>query len=125
MQDFRQLKVWEKSHSLALSVFRITSEFPKSEQYGLINQMRRAACSIASNIAEGTGRNSDVDFARFLQMAMGSACELEYQLLLSKDLGWLQPFRALPEDQYNFETLQESIIEIKRMLTSLIQKLRT
>ena len=124
MQDFRQLKVWEKAHALALCIYKVTSDFPKAEQYGLINQMRRSAVSIACNIAEGCGRGSDPDFARFLQMALGSACELEYQALLAKDLGWLQPIRSQPDDLLNYESIHDSVTEIKRMLTSFIQKLK-
>ena len=83
MKDFRQLKVWDKSHELALSIYRATKDFPKEELYGLTSQIRRASMSIPTNIAEGCGRNTDADFARFLQMAMGSASETEYHLLLA------------------------------------------
>jgi four helix bundle protein len=86
MKDFRQLKVWAKSHELALSIYRVTNDFPREERYGLTSQIRRSTTSIPTNIAEGCGRNTDADFARFLQMAMGSANETEYQLLLSHDL---------------------------------------
>ncbi|HRJ76165.1 MAG TPA: four helix bundle protein, partial [Anaerolineales bacterium] len=82
MKDFRQLKVWEKSHQLALAVYKVTKSFPKEELYGLTTQIRRASMSIPTNIAEGCGRNTDADFARFLQIAMGSASETEYQLIL-------------------------------------------
>ena len=84
MKDFRQLKVWEKSHQLALAIYKVTKEFPKEELYGLTSQIRRASMSIPTNIAEGCGRNTDADFARFLQMAMGSASETEYQLILAR-----------------------------------------
>ncbi len=116
MKDFRELKVWEKAHELTLSIYRATDTFPKDELYGLTAQVRRASMSIATNIAEGCGRGSDADFAHFLQIAMGSACETEYQLVLSHDLGYLQP------DQY--QGLQESIEEIKRMISSLLKTLR-
>jgi four helix bundle protein len=89
MQDFRQLKVWEKAHHLALEVYKATSTFPKEEIYGLTSQLRRASGSIPTNIAEGCGRNTDADFARFLQIAMGSASETEYQLILAYDLEFL------------------------------------
>jgi len=89
MKDFRQLKVWEKAHQLALAVYKVTKGFPKEELYGLTSQIRRASMSIPTNIAEGCGRNTDAEFARFLQIAMGSASETEYQLLLAHDLEFL------------------------------------
>ena len=116
MKDFRQLKVWEKSHQLALAIYKATKEFPKEELYGLTSQIRRASMSIPTNIAEGCGRNTDADFARFLQMAMGSASETEYQLLLSHDLGFLI------KEQY--DKLNFDVTEVKRMLTSLLKTLR-
>lgn len=116
MKDFRQLKVWEKSHQLALAVYKATKEFPKEELYGLTSQIRRASMSIPTNIAEGCGRNTDAEFARFLQIAMGSASETEYQLLLAYDLGFLN------KEQY--DKLNIDVIEIKRMLASLLKTLR-
>jgi four helix bundle protein len=116
MKDFRQLKVWEKAHQLALAVYKATKGFPKEELYGLTSQIRRASMSIPTNIAEGCGRNTDAEFARFLQIAMSSASETEYQLLLSHDLEFLT------KEQY--EKLNADVTEIKRMLTSLIQTLR-
>ena len=114
MKDFRQLKVWEKSHQLA--IYKATKEFPKEELYGLTSQIRRASMSIPTNIAEGCGRNTDADFAGFLQMAMGSASETEYQLLLSYDLGFLNKEQC---DKLNID-----VTEIKRMLASLLKTLR-
>src|SRR5881392_3697882 len=90
MKDFRQLKVWEKAHLLALAVYPITARFPREKTYGLTSQIRRAASSIPSNIAEGCGRNGDAELARFCIIAIGSATELEYQLLLARDLKLLQ-----------------------------------
>ncbi len=116
MKDFRELKVWQKAHELSLSVNRTTAAFPRDELYGLTAQLRRACTSIATNIAEGCGRGSDADFAHFLQIAMGSASETEYQLLLSRDLGYL------PEDQYL--PLQEGLQEVKKMISSLLKTLR-
>jgi len=116
MKDFRQLKVWEKSHQLALVIYKATKEFPKEELYGLTSQIRRASMSIPTNIAEGCGRNTDADFARFLQMAMGSASETEYQLLLSLDLGFLN------KEQY--DKPNPDVTEVKRMLASLLKTLR-
>jgi len=89
MGDYRRLAVWEKSHQLVLSVYRASSGFPKEEIYGLTSQLRRAAISIPSSIAEGSGRGSDPEMVRFLQIALGSAHEVEYQLLLARDLEWL------------------------------------
>lgn len=117
MKDFRQLKVWEKSHQLALAIYKATKEFPKEELYGLTSQIRRASMSIPTNIAEGCGRNTDVDFARFLQMAMGSASETEYQLILAHDLDFL------PKNTY--EKLHNEVEEVKRMLASLLKTIRT
>ena len=116
MKDFRQLKVWEKSHQLALGIYKVTKEFPKEELYGLTSQIRRASMSIPTNIAEGCGRNTDADFARFLQMAMGSASETEYQLILAHDLDFL------PKESY--EQLHSEVEEVKRMLASLLKTLR-
>jgi four helix bundle protein len=117
MKDFRQLKVWEKSHQLALAIYKATKEFPKEELYGLTSQIRRSSMSTPTNIAEGCGRNTDADFARFLQMAMGSASEMEYQLILAHDLGFL------PKDSY--EKLHDEVEEVKRMLASLLKTIRT
>jgi len=89
MKDFRSLVVWEKSHRLVLEIYGLIPSFPKDERYGLVDQIRRAAVSIPANIAEGCARGSDADFARFIQIAMGSASELEYELLLAKELGFV------------------------------------
>ena len=85
MQDFRNLEVWKRAHQLTLEAYRSTESFPRSELFGLSSQIRRAASSIPTNLAEGCGR-TQAEFARFVQIAMGSACELEYQLLLVRDL---------------------------------------
>ena len=116
MQSFRDLRVWQKGHQLTLAVYRATRDFPKPELYGLTSQMRRAAVSIGANIAEGCGRDAGPDFARFLQMAMGSASELEYHLLLAHDLN------LLADELY--AGLAADTTEVKRMLASLIQKVR-
>lgn len=115
MKDFRKLQVWEKAHHLTLDVYRVTQHFPKVELYGLTSQMRRAASSIPTNIAEGCGRGSDGESARFSQIAMGSASELEYLLVLARDLGYL--------NNADYERLMHQVVEVKRMLTSFIQKL--
>ena len=116
MKDFREYKVWEKSHGLTLSVYRATGAFPKAELFGLTSQIRRACASIPANIAEGCGRGSNRDFARFLQIAMGSASELEYHLMLARDLNMLRT----PD----FAELSGRTTEIKRMLTALLQKVK-
>jgi len=116
MQSFKNLKVWEKAHILTLDVCQSSKTFPREEIYGLTSQMRRASASIGANIAEGTCRKGDIDFARFLQMAAGSASELEYHLLLARDLKLLQT----PD----FERLSGRAVEVKRMLASLMQRLR-
>ena len=116
MQDFRELKVWHKSHGLTLAVYRATKDFPREERYGLTSQMRRAGMSIPANIAEGCGRSGGPDMVRYLQIAAGSASELEYLLILARDLSLLNP------DQE--QELTTDVIEVKRMLTSLIQKIR-
>ena len=117
MKDFRQLKVWEKAHQMALAVYQVTASFPRDEIYGLTSQMRRAASSIPSNMAEGCGRNSDAELARFSSMAAGSASELEYHLLLARDL------KLIPLNDYQYQLLTEQVVEIKRMLSGLVQKL--
>ncbi|HEY3265303.1 MAG TPA: four helix bundle protein [Armatimonadota bacterium] len=116
MQNFRELKVWRKAHDLALDVYRFSSAFPADERYGLTSQVRRAAASVATNIAEGCGRQTRADFAHFLSVAMGSACETEYQLLLAHDLGYLG------EEAYL--DAEGRLGEVKRMLAALIQTLR-
>ena len=117
MKDFRNLKVWEKSHNLVLDIYNITKVFPKVELYGLTSQIRRAAISIPTNISEGCGRSNGKDFARFMQIAMGSASELEYLIFLSSEL-------KLIENPI-YSDLNLKVIEIKKMLISLMQKLRT
>ena len=116
MKDFRNLKVWQKSHLLVLDIYKLTAGFPIDEKYGLISQIRRASVSIPANIAEGCGRNSDAELARFLQISMGSASELEYHLLLSHDLMLL--------DSSDHIQLEQKTHEIKRMLAGLIKTLK-
>ncbi len=116
MQDFKELEVWAKAHQLTLAIYKATATFPKAELYGLTSQLRRASGSIPANIAEGCGRGSNQDFARFLQMAMGSASEVEYHLLLAFDLGYF------PEAERN--RLSNGIVEVKRMLSALMKRVR-
>lgn len=96
MQDFRQLKVWQKAHRLTLELYEETKQFPPDERFGLTSQIRRGSSSIGANIAEGCGVNSRVHFARYLQLASGSTSELAYHLILARDLGYIAP--------KNFET---------------------
>src|ERR1700684_638865 len=100
MKDFRSLRVWEKSHKLTLDIYRVTTSFPREETYGLTSQMRRSSASIGANIAEGCGKRGNNEFRRFLQIASGSASELDYHLLLARDLGFLpdNDFREFGDD---------------------------
>jgi len=116
MQDFRNLNVWWKAHNLTLDIYKANKSFLREEMYGLTSQIRRASVSIGSNIAEGSCRKGDAEFARFLQMAAGSASEVEYQLLLAKDLEFLKAA--------DYQRVSDKVVEVKRMLTSLMQKLR-
>jgi four helix bundle protein len=117
MQDFKQLRVWEKSHALTLAIYTATRTFPKEELYGLTSQLRRATSSIPANIAEGCGRNSGPELRRFLEIAMGSASESEYHTLLARDLGFLEV--------ESYDRLCEQISEVKRMLAAFIIKLKS
>lgn len=114
MQDFKQLKVWQKSHTLVLRIYAATTTFPNHEQYGITSQMRRAAASVPANIAEGCARASRAEFSQFLHVSAGSASELKYFLLLARDL------RFFTHKQH--AALHASLYEIRRMLTGLIQQ---
>ena len=116
VNDFKNLKVWSKAHQLTLCVYQSTQNFPKEELFGLVSQIRRAASSIGANIAEGVGRKSDGELARYLHIARGSASELEYHLLLAKDLQFLP--------QTRFDELAHLTEEVQRMLTSLTQQVQ-
>lgn len=115
MKDFRNLTVWARAHDVTLSIYALTQAFPKSELFGLTTQMRRAAVSTAGNIAEGCGRSGDLDFRCFLQMALGSASELEYYLFLAHDLN-LITHEAM-------QKMTDRVVEVKRMLASLMKAL--
>jgi four helix bundle protein len=117
MRDSREIKVWVKAHDLTLEIYRATNSFSKEERYSLISQMRRSSSSIPTNIAEGFGRIGDAELARFLQISLGSAAELEYQILLAKDLNL---FTESKHDE-----LAEKVIEVKRMLGGLLKKVRS
>lgn len=116
MRDYRKLNVWLKAHKLTLVVYALTKKFPKEEMYGLTGQLRRAASSIPTNIAEGCGRTSDAELNRFLDIAAGSASEVEYLLLLVRDLGFIEDAEC--------EVHTQSVAEIKKMLRSLSTKLK-
>ncbi len=116
MKDFRRLKVWEKAHQLTLAVYKTTAGFPREESYGLTGQLRRASVSVPANIAEACGRRSSREMAKFLQIGMGSASEMEYELLLARDLGYLEG--------QSYLGLQMSVIEVEKMLGSLLRKVR-
>ena len=111
MKDFKELHVWSKAHELTLLVYKTTRSFPKEELFGLTSQARRSAASIGANIAEGCGRRSDGEFARFLQIARGSSTELECHLLLARDL------KLLSSEE--FQKLQVATVQVQRMLAGL------
>ena len=116
MQDFTNLKVWQKAHEFTVNLYKTTASFPPEEKFGLTNQIRRASVSIESNISEGCGCNGDKEFSRFLDIAQGSACEVKCQILIARDLGYL--------DITNSELLTDKINEVSRMINSLNQKLK-
>ena len=117
MKDFRDLKVWDRAHRLTLDVYRATSGFPREELYGLTSQIRRCSASIGANIAEGCGKRGNGEFQRYLQIASGSASELAYHLLLARDLHFLA--------DASYEQLSKNLSEMRRMLTSLLQKVES
>ncbi|MEO8405212.1 MAG: four helix bundle protein [Chitinophagaceae bacterium] len=116
MQNYKELKVWEKAHQITLTVYEVSKSFPRDEIYSLTSQLRRAASSIPANIGEGCGKNTQAEFAHFLNISLGSSNESEYFLILSKDLKYLT--------QPNFDILFTNINEIKAMLIALITKVR-
>jgi four helix bundle protein len=114
--DYRKLTVWQKSHLLVLALYKLTAKFPQAEMYGLTSQIRRAAVSISANIAEGCARGGDAEFGRFLQISKGSAGELDYHLLLAKDL------KLITETEY--QKVLPAVDEVRRMLSSFVTKLK-
>jgi len=116
VKDYREILVWQRSHALTLGIYRLTSRFPKEESFGLTSQMRRAAYSIPANISEGCGRDGDAELKRFMGISLGSACELDYFIQLSRDLGYIPKEEAMH--------LSSEIMEIRRMLGGFIQKLK-
>ena len=117
MQDFRRISVWEKGHAFTLKIYKLSQSFPKEETYGLTSQLRRASTSIPTNIAEGCVKNTNPEYSRFLYISLGSASEVEYLLMLCKDLELI--------DENKYKMLSEEIQEIKKMLTALIKKVKT
>jgi four helix bundle protein len=116
MQDFTKLLVWQKAHNMTINIYKFTANMPIEEKYGLTSQIRRSAVSIESNLAEGAGRDSDKEMARFVDIAMGSSFELRCQILIARDLGYLETSKC--------EMLESKILEVNRMLGGLLKKLR-
>jgi four helix bundle protein len=116
MKDYRSLKIWLSSHSLTLVVYRLTKSFPKDELFGLTSQIRRSASSIPANIAEGCGRDGDPELKWFLNIALGSACELDYHIFLAGELGYV--------DKATAENVGREIMQLRRMLGAFIRKLK-
>lgn len=117
MKSFIDLQVWQKAHALTLASYKTTDTFPRQEMYGLTSQIRRCAASVAANIAEGCGKRGNAEFQRFLGIALSSASELEYHFLLAYDLNFVNDADYMP--------LNAKVVEIKRMLTSLIMKVES
>jgi len=115
MRDFKNLEIWKRSHLFTLKVYSITKSFPREEVFGLSSQMRRSSSSIPTNIAEGSGRNTNPQFAHFLHISSGSCSEIQYQLILSKDLAYIS--------EEVFEELHSEIIEIRKMIYNYVSKL--
>ena len=113
VKNYKELLVWQKAHQMTLDIYNATGSFPKEELYGLTSQLRRSAASIGANIAQGSGRRSNNEICRFLQIARGSASEVEYHLLLARDLKFLR--------EEDFQKLSRQADELQRMLTALIQ----
>jgi four helix bundle protein len=114
MRNYRDLQVWSKAHALILDLYHVSKDFPREEIYGLTNQLRRAASSIGLNLAEGCGRQRSSELAYFVRIAMGSASELDYQLLLCHDLGYL--------GNDDFRRTTSKLTEVRKMLTSFLSK---
>ena len=117
MSDYKKLKVWEDAHKFTIDIYNITKKFPNNEQYGLTSQIRRSSSSIPTNIVEGCGQLDNGNLIRFLGIAKGSSFEVEYQLLLAKDLKYI--------NEKDYDELNEKIQKIISMLTNLIKSLRS
>ena len=116
MQDFRSLIVWQKAHAWVLKIYQLTKRFPDDDRYCLTSQLRRAASSVPANLAEACGRGGPKEFSRFVQIAMGSASEAEYHILLARDLGYLA--------STDYDLICPAIQEVKRMIASLLKPAR-
>jgi four helix bundle protein len=116
MRNYEDLQVWQKAHNLTLEIYKNTRCFPSEERFGLTSQIRRSCSSIGANLAEGCGRRSDGEMARFVQIAMGSGAELSYHLRLARDLDLLS--------QPSYDHLRSDLSEVMRMLSSLSQKVK-
>jgi len=116
LKNYKELKVWQKAYQLCITIYKITKHFPKEERYGLTSQIRRSAVSVPSNIAEGYGRKTTQEYMQSLYIAYGSHCELETQIMISKDLGYIK--------SDDFQELQQNIGDVERMLKALITSLR-
>jgi len=116
MRNFRNLEIWEKAIELTKMIYNITSDFPKTEKYGLNSQIQRAIVSVASNIAEGSSRRSEVDFARFLEISIGSAFEVETQLIIAKELGYIS--------EPKYESILSHIQILQKQINALLTKIR-
>ena len=113
MRNYRDLQVWKKAHDLTLELYRVSQRFPREEIYGITGQLRRATVSIGASLAEGCGRRTSTELARFVRIALGSASELDYHLLLSRDLGFMS------SDDFTSSTAK--LTEVRKMLTSFLQ----
>ena len=116
MRNFRTLEIWQKAIILAKEIYQITSQFPDKERFGLVSQLQRAAVSVASNIAEGSARRSEVDFARFLEIAQGSTFEIETQLIIAKEIGYISTIQ--------FEEFIKELNILQKQINQLISKIR-
>ena len=112
MRNYRDLQVWKKSHNVALDLYKVSQCFPREELYGMTSQIRRAAISIGANLAEGCGRQTSGELARFVRIAMGSASELDYHLLVSRDLGFM--------NDNDFSRITAGLTEVRKMLTAFL-----
>ena len=116
MSDYKQLDVWKKAHAVTMDIYALTKTFPAEERFGLVTQMRRAAVSIGANLAEGRGRRGDPEFSRFIRIALGSAYELQYELLVSVDAGYIS--------RHKFSKLDSELERIGRMLWALLERVQ-
>ena len=117
MRDYRKIQAWSRAHQFVLAVYKLTESFPPKEQYGLISQLRRAVLSVPTNISEGCGRSTETEFSRFIDIAHGSASEVDYLLLVSHDLGYIE--------KQTYQGLYKELTEIRKMLTGLVKAVRS